>query len=198
MKHTILVNKENPLNAEFVPDNLVEYLEYNGEKIDPNYKTWVEKETLMAFFEMQDAATKEVSPKYPKGYGIVIDSGYRSYSYQKQVLEYNLKINGENAYNYVAMPGTSEHQTGLAIDIAINTGGTYNDNFDDSYEEIKWLHRNSYRFGFILRYPLGKESITGFNYECWHFRYVGKEVAQYMMENQIETLEEYKNLNLTK
>jgi len=191
MDYTILVNKENPLPSNYVPANLVEYTEYNGEKIDVNYKTFVEKETLKSFFEMQKDALVQ-------GYGLIIDSGYRSYDYQEQILSYNLEMLGQEAYKVIAKPGTSEHQSGLAIDIALNTGGIYNDNFDDSYAEIIWLHQNCYKYGFILRYPKNKEHITGFNYEWWHLRYVGKKISNYMFENNISTLEEYHLLNLTK
>lgn len=184
MNYEILVNKNNPLDKYFIPKQLVEYLEYNGEKLDPNYKTLVEKETLLAFFEMQAEALKA-------GYSILIDSAYRSYEYQQKILEKTLEEKGREAYKTVAIPGTSEHQTGLAIDVALSRGGVYCDEFDDTAEEIQWLMENAYRFGFILRYPKGKENITGYNYEWWHFRYVGRTLSTYMKENNIETLEEY-------
>ncbi len=184
MNYQMLVNKENVLDENYVPDNLVEYTEYNGEKINPSHKTLVETETLNAFFEMQkDARLNNVD--------FVIDSGYRSYDYQSEILKKNLIEMGEDAYKYVALPGTSEHQTGLAIDVALYKDGEYTDKFDDSFPEIKWLHENCYKYGFILRYPKGKEDITGYNYECWHFRYVGKELAYEMKEKELSTLEEY-------
>ena len=199
MDYTILVNKENPLDKKFVPNNLMLYTEYNGEKIDPNHKTLVEKETLKAFLKLKRAAQEEgKSISYPMGFDFVVDSGYRSYEYQEKVFKYNLEQEGVRAYSYVALPGCSEHQTGLAIDVALNTNGIYNDKFDDSFLEIKWLHENCHRFGFILRYPKTMEDITGFNYECWHLRYVGRELSLYMKENNILTLEEYYSQNLTK
>ena len=67
----------------------------------------------------------------------------------------------------------------------------YVDTFDDSLMEIQWVHQNAYKYGFILRYPQGKESITGYSYECWHLRFVGFEISNFMHENNIETLEEY-------
>lgn len=184
MNYQILVNKENVLDKNCVPDNLVEYTEYNGGKIDPNHKTLVETETLNAFLEMQNDARLT-------GYNIVVESGYRSYEYQAEILKENLIEMGEEVYKYVALPGTSEHQTGLAIDVALYKDGEYIDKFDDSFPEIKWLHENCYKYGFILRYPKGKEDITGYNYKCWHFRYVGKELASEMKEKAISTLEEY-------
>ena len=184
MNYQMLVNKENVLDKNYIPDNLVEYTEYNGEKIDLNHKTLVETETLNSFFEMQKDARLN-------NYDFVIDSVYRSYDYQGQFLKQNLIEMGEEAYKYVALPGTSEHQTGLAIDVALYKDGEYIDKFDDSFPEIKWLHDNCYKYGFILRYTKGKEDITGYNYECWHFRYVGKELADEMKEKEISTLEEY-------
>lgn len=192
MDYAMLVNKENPLDKDWVPSDLVVYSEYNGSKIDPKHQTLVEKNVLSAFYQMQWYALIEGKMLgYPSGFYFVIDSAYRSYDYQNRVLERNIALNGEEAYKYVALPGTSEHQSGLAIDIALYINGEYNDEFDDTFPEIKWLHANAYRFGFILRYPKGKEDITGFNYECWHLRYVGLDVAIDMHENGIETLEEY-------
>ena len=191
MDYQMLVNKSNKLDKDYMPSSLIEYLEYNGEKIDPNHKTLVEKETLIAFFKMQEEARKQ-------GYGILIDSAYRSYEYQQKVLDKYIKERGELAYSVVALPGTSEHQTGLAIDVALSRDGVYSDQFDDTAPEIQWLINNSYRFGFILRYPKGKEEITGYSYECWHYRYVGEELALYMNNNQIQTLEEYYSKGYTK
>ena len=86
--------------------------------------------------------------------------------------------------SYSAKPGYSEHQTGLAFDI-----NSIRDSFADTKEGL-WLAKNAHIYGFILRYPKGKESITGYKYEPWHYRYVGVSVAQYIFENQI-TFEEY-------
>lgn len=192
MDYTFLVNHENPLDKNYVPSNLVVYREYNGDKIDPTHETLVDKTVLSAFYQLQWYGLIEGKMLgYPNGFYFVIDSAYRSYDYQVKILNYNLALKGEDAYKYVALPGTSEHQSGLAIDIALYTNGKYNDEFDDTYPEIKWLQENAHRFGFILRYPKGKEDITGFNYECWHLRYVGPEVSLYMHENNISTLEEY-------
>ncbi|WP_291651137.1 M15 family metallopeptidase [Clostridium sp.] len=120
--------------------------------------------------------------------GIILlgNSGYRSYKSQKNTFNDRVKSQGiENAEAYVAKPGFSEHQTGLCIDI------TNEENYlIQGTKEGDWLAENSYRFGFIIRYPLGKEDITGIEYEPWHIRYVGEEAAKYIYENGI-TLEEY-------
>ncbi|MBR4513810.1 MAG: M15 family metallopeptidase [Lachnospiraceae bacterium] len=89
-------------------------------------------------------------------------------------------------------PGFSEHETGLAADLTGEEQGT-SDDFDDKNETIVWLHKNCVKYGFILRYPKDKESITGINYEAWHFRYVGKDAAKFMSENDL-TLEEFHTL----
>ena len=88
---------------------------------------------------------------------------------------------------YSARPGYSEHQTGLVIDI-----DNYNDDYEnfDKTKEFEWMNNNSYKYGFILRYPKGKTDITGYDYESWHYRYVGKEIAKYIYENNI-TFDEY-------
>ena len=86
-----------------------------------------------------------------------------------------------------AKPGHSEHQTGLAVDIM----GSNNDyNLFAESKEFEWMKNNAYKYGFILRYPEHKENITGFKYEPWHYRYVGKDVAKYIYENKL-SLEEY-------
>lgn len=184
MDYKMLVNKENPLPEDFVPIDLVEYTEENGPKIDSTHKTLLEKEAMKAFYEMKQSAREF-------GYDIIIDSGYRSYEYQQKVLDTFLNEIGDLAYSRVAPPGCSEHQTGLAIDVSFNIDGKYVNDFDDSFPQIKWLLENAYKFGFILRYPKGKENITGYNYENWHYRYVGKDLAMKMHLKNIETLEEY-------
>lgn len=129
----------------------------------------------------------------------IVCSGYRNEEKQHQLLQEEIDKNMELGMTYelakedalltVAPAGYSEHETGLAVDIVAES----NQRLDDTQEytrENKWLQENCYKYGFILRYPKGKEDITGFSYESWHFRYVGKEVAKEIMEQGI-TLEEY-------
>ncbi len=113
-------------------------------------------------------------------------SGYRSYKTQKETYIKRVIAQGKKkAEEYVAIPGTSEHQTGLAIDV------TNEDRwFVESTKEAQWLAENAHRFGFIIRYPKGKETITGKKYEPWHIRYVGKDIAKDIFEKGV-TLEEY-------
>ena len=122
-------------------------------------------------------------------YGV---SAYRSYKTQKSIYDQRVKnVGKKQADKYVALPGQSEHQTGLAIDITNRKGyeGKLKVDFGDT-EEGKWIVSNAYKYGFIMRYPKGKEKITGYNYESWHIRYVGKKDARNIHDKQM-TLEEY-------
>ena len=128
------------------------------------------------------------------GLEIDIMSGYRDYFYQEKLYNRLLKEKGY-AYTFrsVAKPGFSEHQTGLAVDICIYKDGLcYIEHDITSIKESDWLINNAHKYGFILRYPKGKEDITGYNYEPWHYRYVGS-LATYLYENDL-TLEEYKKI----
>ena len=128
-----------------------------------------------------------------EGLNVVLASGYRSYDTQSMLYEAKVAEYGEERGRMIVNPpGTSEHQTGLAADIT------------DAYYEIKkqeleytdlfqWMQAHCQEYGFIVRYPKGKEEITGIIFEPWHFRYVGKEAAAYIMENNL-TLEEFLDL----
>lgn len=185
MDFTILVNKNNLLKEDYVPENLIEIHEPTGEKIDKSYINRLNKTAYEFFKIMQKEALKQ-------GYEIFIDSSYRTYEYQKLVFEKNVEEHGiEHAKKYVAPPGGSEHQTGLAFDVIARRNGTMIEKSSDEDPELIWMKENAYKFGYILRYPKDKEQITGFNYERWHYRFVGPEISIYMKENNIETLEEY-------
>ena len=118
-------------------------------------------------------------------------SAYRSHSAQEALFNFYAKRDGyEKARTYSALAGTSEHETGLAIDV---TGGNGQCPAQDCFvftKEAKWLQEHVADFGFIIRYPKGKEAITGYSYEPWHLRYVGSDIAKEVMEREI-TLEEY-------
>ena len=121
------------------------------------------------------------------GMDLIISSSYRSYKEQKETYDFYEQIKGDDVKNYASLPGFSEHQTGLAFDIL--TTGVMTDDFDKT-DEFKWLMDNSYKYGFILRYPKDKEYITKFDYESWHFRYVGIDAAKVIHDENI-TFEEY-------
>ena len=142
----------------------------------------MDDEAYHSFISMYNAASED-------GFNLVINSSYRSYEEQQITYDdYRSRYGSEYADEYAARAGHSEHQTGLAIDIAIDSGYTIDD--WDTSPKYKWLQENAYEYGFILRYPKGKEYITGYNYESWHYRYVGIDVATYIHENNI-TFDEY-------
>ena len=178
MDYEILVNKDNSLNKTYIPDNLVD--------ANSSYKVGIliNQVVLDKFNIMKEDARI-------LGYNIDIMSGYRDYAYQEKIYNKLLKEKGF-AYTFrsIAKPGCSEHQTGLAIDICIyrNNNCFVENELIDS-EEINWVINNCYKYGFILRYPKGMEDLTGYNYEPWHFRYVG-DIAKYLYDNKM-ILEDY-------
>ena len=145
-----------------------------------DYGNGLTSTTTNAFYEMQAASKLE-------NLNIYLSSGFRSYSTQDRIYNNYVARDGKQmADTYSARPGHSEHQTGLAFDV-----NQINDTFNDS-AEAKWLANNCYKYGFILRYPQGREDITGYKYESWHFRYVGVDLATKLYNNgDWITLEEY-------
>lgn len=146
-----------------------------------NYNPGVDPAAQAAFDKMQAAAKND-------GYSLSICSGFRSFETQKTLYNNYVTRDGkEKADTYSARPGHSEHQTGLAFDI-----NKASDSFTDT-PEAKWLAENCWKYGFIIRYPKGKESITGYKYESWHIRYLGEDVAKKVYDSG-KTLEEYLNI----
>lgn len=171
----MLVNKHRKLSKDFVPDDLIkidkEYTSESGMKAN--------KTAVLAYIQMAKDADKE-------GLGLIINSSYRSYEDQVEICDTYRSLYGDGyVEKFVAQPGYSEHQTGLAFDI----GSTRVNVFANS-KEYAWMSEHAYEYGFILRFPKKYESITGFRSEPWHYRYVGKKIAKYIYENDI-TLEEY-------
>ena len=122
-----------------------------------------------------------------KGLNIYIASGYRSYNYQVNVYNRYVKSDGTAvADTYSSRPGNSEHQTGLCFDL-----NTIEDSFQYT-NEGKWVNDNCYKYGFCIRFPKGKDSATGYQYESWHLRYVGVDLATKLYNNgDWLSLEEY-------
>lgn len=186
--YTILVNKEHLLSSDYVPENLVitddnenNFHDYK----DPNFKPMISADILPYFEAMQKAAEALGLRK------IIVDSGYRPYEYQQVIFDKSVAEKGlEETLRLVSLPGSSEHQTGLAIDIAYMDNGVYIEKTSDEDPEIKWLKENAHKFGFILRYPEGKEDVTNIQYERWHYRFVGVEMATILYAEGI-TLDEY-------
>lgn len=140
--------------------------------------------------ETNQAVLKLIAAATADGVKMVVRSGYRSYQAQKDGYESALRSYSsvEEAKRYNAPPGASEHQTGLAVDMwdGRNRGHAFRGTPTDH-----WLAEHAYRFGFIIRYPKGKESVTGYADEPWHLRYVGIETSQKFAVNKTLTLEEY-------
>ncbi len=158
----LLVNKTHPIPQDYAPGLL--QIAYN------------------AFQELRSAALQE-------GYDIQLLSGYRSYETQRNLYNNYVATYGQaEADTFSARPGTSEHQTGLAMDVGW---------IDDAYADTpsgKWLAANCYKYGFIIRYPKDKENITGYKYEPWHIRYLGKDIAKDVYDSGL-CLEEYLGVN---
>ena len=173
--YTMLVNKHNKLNEKYVPRNLIKISEeYTNEKDIKANNT-----ALAHLKDLIDDAKKE-------NYNIVINSAYRSYQEQDEIVNTYKELYGENyVKNYVLLAGYSEHQTGLGFDI-----GSRDTKVFVQSDEYKWMEKNCYKYGFIHRFRDSKEDITGIKNEAWHYRYVGKEVAKIIFEKEI-TLEEY-------
>ena len=146
-----------------------------------------------------DAVVQMLEDCEAEGYYPGVSSAYRDVQWQTEL--YNLEVQEQLAFGYpreeavrrakmeVAEPGTSEHHTGLALDMIADGNVSLEEYFEDT-DVGKWLANNAYKYGFILRFPKGKEDITGVIYEPWHFRYVGKEAAKEITERGI-CLEEY-------
>lgn len=171
----MLVNKYRSMGEDMEPDDLV--------KISDNYTEKEEfygnKVAVNALIQMFEAAKID-------GLEMVVNSAYRSYKEQEETAEFYRKWYGDNyVTNYVAKPGFSEHQTGLAFDI----GSTSKNVFVES-KEYEWMLENAHKYGFILHFSKKGEVITGFRSEPWHYRYVGKDIAKYIYEHKI-TFEEY-------
>ena len=207
MDSLILVNKENSIDINYIPEDLKQ-CEVDLEAYK-QYKASIVREACIKYYKMRRDALLY-------NYDIYVCSGFRSGEEQQKVFNYYLRKNKEKllkenpiidlnmleqeAYNLtakrVALPGQSEHQTGLAIDIECY----YKRNYDEDIAElgeIEWMKENAHKYGYILRYPKGKEDITGYNFEPWHYRYIGEEYA-YDYSKRNMTFEEYHKLVLKK
>ncbi len=172
----ILVNKYLFLPEDYIPNNLVE--------ISKDFSN----STKMLVYEAKENFEKMCQKAKDEGYTIRAISAYRSYDYQKQLYDnYVLKDGVDLADTYSARPGYSEHQTGLVVDV--DNGKQNYEQFEQT-KEFSWMQENAHLYGFILRYPKEKEEITGYQYESWHYRYVGKEIASILYHNHL-TLDEY-------
>jgi D-alanyl-D-alanine carboxypeptidase len=174
----VLVNKYNKLPDDYEPTNL--------EDFDIKYK--ISKYEKPMRKEAHDALIKLIDDINKQGMNLWINSTFRTKDYQNGLFTKSVKNNGmAHALIYSAKMRHSEHETGLAVDMSSVKGML--DGFE-KYPEYKWLIKNAHKYGFIERYPKGKEWITGYAYEPWHYRYVGVEAATKIKEEEI-TFEEY-------
>ena len=202
-KYSILVNKDKMVDADYDPGQMV--------KLDDGYTNGgktieVEKNVKAAVQAMIDEMRAHGIE------GVCVTSGYRSYAYQEWLFNYYIEeemlkdttltrdMAEKKVLTYSARPGTSEHHTGLCVDLWVNpdmrelenygSEGEYDDVGFAETEAFKWLKDNAHKFGFILRFPENKTDITGYSYESWHYRFVGIPAAAQIYEKGI-TLEEY-------
>lgn len=178
----ILVNKENPLDEEYIPEDLADIIYYAKDRTAKG--RFMRQEAANAFHALSEGAALE-------GYEIVVTTAYRSAAFQSDLYYGYVNSKGQAwADQYSAKPGTSEHQTGLAADCSSpSVGYQLTSSYGEAPEGI-WLSEHCNDYGFIIRYPQGKEEITGYNYEPWHIRYVGKTAAAIIKEKNW-TFEEF-------
>ncbi|MFK4341980.1 MULTISPECIES: D-alanyl-D-alanine carboxypeptidase family protein [unclassified Paenibacillus] len=188
---TVVVNKKRSLPVGYAPDDLVEPkvpFSFEG----PHEKRHMRKEAAEALEKLFDGAKKD-------GMELRAVSGYRSYKRQVSIFNNNVETKGqEYASKVSAVPGTSEHQTGLAIDVSSPSVGNVLEQSFGASREGEWLEKHAPEYGFIIRYMKDKEDVTGYVYEPWHIRYVGTDIAEDVAKQGM-TLEEYfdeKNIKL--
>ncbi len=183
----ILVNKDH--SCRYNGEHLVSLLDSPNRKYDITDGSVTLDEKVVPYFE------RMMSDFYDL-YGptdIMVACGFRSMEMQAELFDEEIEeVGEEEAEKLVAPPGYSEHQTGLVFDLTLNVPGEGGIRYEN-VEPYSWINNNCYQYGFIVRYPEGKEDITGYSYESWHFRYVGTPSAYYMAQNDL-TLEEYLDL----
>lgn len=182
--YQVLVNKNHPIPADFISK-----LELADIEAADGNTYQVEKTAKQAYEALHDALIEQ-------GIEIGVDSAYRSVERQKKIMaEFTALYGEEYAKATVAEPGTSEHHTGLALDIVPKAGGkwvTENEEMLALTDIFSAIHALAPKFGFIVRYPKGQEEVTGYSYEPWHLRYVGVDAAGEIAARGL-TLEEYSN-----
>ena len=204
-KYAVLVNEDHLLDQSYRPSPLVRV---RNVKQATNAELELEETVANALLDMFEAAqqvteytytvegkdgqTETKTASFPNGMTLYLKSAYRSYGTQSTIYANYLERNNGVDDGYVAKPGSSEHQSGYCADI-LNKKWAGLDRMNQDFEieaEACWMKENCARFGFILRYPKDKEEVTRIAFEPWHFRYVGVEIATYIMENGL-SLEEF-------
>lgn len=184
-----LIDKKHTVSSSYAPKDLVSLkknslfdLNKAGMKIRP--------EAYSALNEMAQAALND-------GIRLLVSSAYRSYSYQENLFNYWVSVDGlEEAERESARPGTSQHQLGTAVDF-----GSISDDFDKS-QMGQWIYKNAADYGWSLSFPKGYEDVTGYRWECWHFRYIGKNACLFqqkwfggIQQFMLEFIDCWKNTN---
>lgn len=180
---TVLVNKQHKLPENYTP----------GDLVFPNVPFLLPEKSEKRQMRKEAADALEQLFAGAKGDGVSLAgvSAYRSHAYQKALFNRYVQKDGlEKARTYSAVPGTSEHETGLSIDVSGINGKCAAESCFSGTKEAEWLAAHAADYGFIIRYPDGKDAITGYMYEPWHIRYVGLDLAKEMSEKDL-TLEEY-------
>lgn len=184
----IIANKQRPLNPiDYAPSDLT------VPNVPLKYEAGAMETELRA--EAATALQKLFAAAEVAGQPLIFVSGYRSYSYQDGLFNHYVNTQGlETALNQSARPGHSEHQTGWAADVgALNRECEIEACFGEM-SEGQWVAANAYKYGFIVRYPQGLTGTTGYDYEPWHLRYVGKELAAEMQRTGLLTMEDFFDL----
>lgn len=189
-EYLILVNSGNPLDKNYVPSDLVDI---KSTRADGREVQKMRKAASVALESM----IEEMKRLGVYDENLTVTSGYRSFEYQKYLFDTYVKNRTDSGMSYdeaykdvsktTALPGCSEHQSGLCVDF--HNKSYANVSFAET-EQYKWIEKSAHSFGFIVRYPSGKENITGISFEPWHLRYVGEKNATKMYENSL-CLEEY-------
>jgi len=181
----VIANKHRPLQPKsYAPDDLVVpdiplRLDTSSEEMK------LRKPAAEALKEMYDAAKAD-------GLTLMVSSGYRSYNYQVNLYNYYVKQQGQaTADSQSARPGYSEHQTGLAVDVEPSSRKCEVETCFAETPEGQWVAANAYKYGFVVRYPENAQNITGYIYEPWHIRYVGKALAAEIHKQGNPTLEQF-------
>ncbi|MGN0751213.1 MAG: M15 family metallopeptidase [Treponema sp.] len=161
-----LIDKKHTVSSDYIPKNLIPLKKNELFDIDKNNLS-LRPEAYEALKKLAEAALKD-------GVKLTVSSTYRSYEYQKNLFDYWVSVDGlEEAERESARPGTSQHQLGLALDFAP---------VDDAFDKTpagKWVYENASKYGWSLSFPQGYEHVTGYRWECWHFRYIGKPAVDF-------------------
>lgn len=161
-----LIDKKHKVSSDYVPKNLISLKKNELFDINKNNLS-LRPEAYEALKKLAEAALKD-------GIKLTVSSTYRSYEYQKNLFDYWVSVDGlEEAERESARPGTSQHQLGLALDFAP---------VDDAFDKTpagKWVYENASKYGWSLSFPQGYEYVTGYRWECWHFRYIGKTAVDF-------------------